>query len=344
MVSLAKLKKIAVNTGFTLVLPVVIYVLFWVITSLVPGAIPFGSLSLLVTILQNSVLGVLVALGLCVNMPTGRMDMSAGAVVVLTSIVCSRIALDNGLHISAMLLMCIVMAVMLTSITGAAYIALRMPAIIISLGMVIVYEAITGIVFDGQGVTALVKDVRLLGYSPYCFVVVVLAMIVFHVVTEHTVFAYGSKLLAGGQSIAVKMGIREKKNAMMSFALSGVFFGVAATVYVSNYGLVEAASNMSSASVMFDSMLPVMIGLILARFSCRAIGVAVAVVSMKMISYGMFCLGFNASVQNVVSGTFIVILVIVTGRLAMQPEINRVKARARKLEAKGASGAETHVA
>ena len=325
------LKKILVNTGITLVLPVAIYLIFVILTRVVPGAIPYGSWDLLLATLQNSAMAVLVALALCVNMPTGRIDMSAGSVVVLTAIVCGNLALEYHWNIIIMLIASIILAMILTSITGAVHVFLRLPAIIVSLGMVIIYEAITGIVFDGQGVLALGRDIRLLGYIPYCFIVVIAALIVFHIVTEHTKFAYHSKLLAGGQAMAVRIGVREKLNVIQSFALSGVFLGAAATIYISNYGAIEAATNMSSASVMFDSLLPVVIGLVLARFSCRAIGVAVSVISMKMISYGLFCLGYNASVQNVVSGIFILAIVVITGYMAGQPERNRIKQRAQSL-------------
>lgn len=328
---MSKIKNTAKKIGITLALPVAVYLVFTVITHLVPGAIPFGSFSLLVNVLQNSVLGILVALALCVNMPTGRMDFSAGAVVVLTSIICARVAIQYELPILVMLIMCILFATIMEIITGAVYIALRLPSMIVTLGLCIIYESITGIVYEGQGVTALVDSVRLLGYAPYCFILLLAAMFLFHIVTEHTVFAYHSRLLTGSQFMAVKVGVNEKKNTILSFALSGVFLGAAATVYVSNYGLVEASSNMSSVSVMFNSMLPVMIGLTLSNYSCRVIGVSVAVFSMRMVSYGLFCLGYNASIQNVVSGIFIVIMVITTDFLSAKPERDRIIMRKIKI-------------
>ena len=134
--------------------------------------------------------------------------------------------------------------------------------------------------------------------------------------------------------MAVKIGVKENKNVIMSFALSGLFLGAAAMIYVSNYGLIEAASNMSSGQIMFDSVLPVIIGMVIARYSCKAIGVAIAVISMRMVSYGLFCMGFNSTVQNVVSGLFILAVVIITGKLAMRPEERRIRKRAEMLAAK----------
>lgn len=328
---MAKLKKLLINAGATLALPVAIYLIFFVLTRVFPDAIPFGSLSMILTILQNSCLGILVALALMINMPTFRIDMSVGAVVILTSIISAQITIQYSLNIMLMLIISIIVAVILSVIVGTAYITLRIPMMVLSLGMIIIYEALTGIVFGGYGVTALDSATRLFGYQPYCFIFVAIAMIVFHFITEKTRYAYETKLLAGGQAMAVRIGISENKNVIQSFAVSGIFLGCASMVYVSNYGLIEAATNMSSGSVMFDSMLPTIIGMILAAFSCKAIGVAVSVIAMKTISYGMFCLGFNATVQNVVSGAFILVLVIVMGSMAKAPERRRISERAARL-------------
>lgn len=328
-----KLKKIGVNTGMTLLLPAAIYIIFFALTRIIPDMIHFGSLSMVLTILQQSCMGVLIALALCINMPTGRVDMSVGSVVILTSIIAASLTIDYKLSIITMLVISIIVAMILQVIMGIAYVTLRIPMIVMSLGMVIVYEALTGIVFGGNGVAALNDNTRLLGYQPYCFIVVILALVIFHILTEKTRYAYDTKLLAGGQSMAVRIGVKENKNVLQGFAISGFFLGLASMIYVSNYGLIESANNMSSGSVMFSSLLPVIIGLILANFSCKAIGVAVSVIAMKMVSYGLFCLGFNSTVQDVVSGAFILILVVVTGKLAMKPERNRIKARAKALSA-----------
>lgn len=326
-----KLKKIAVNTGMTLLMPVAIYLIFFLLTRIIPDMIHFGSLNMVLTILAQSCMGILIALALCINMPTGRVDMSVGAVVVLSSIVSASLTVQYGLNIVTMMIISIICSIILQVIMGIAYTVMRIPMIVLSLGIVIVYEALTGIVFGGNGIAALNADTRLLGYQPYCFILAIGGMIIFHIVTEKTRYAYDTKLLSGGQAMAVRIGIKEKKNVVQGFIASGFFLGLAAMIYVSNYGLIEPASNMSSGSVMFSSLLPVIIGLILAQFSCKAIGVAVSVISMKMVSYGLFCLGFNSTVQDVVSGAFILILVVVTGKLAMRPEQNRIKMRAKTL-------------
>jgi ribose transport system permease protein len=259
--------------------------------------------------------------------------MSVGAVVVLTSIIATSLTLEYHLSIWTMLIFSIAIAMILCLITSVAYVLLRIPMMVLSIGLVIVYEALTGIVFGGHGVAALAPDTRLLGYQPWCFILVIAAMIVFHIITEYTQYAYSTKLLAGGQAMAVRIGVNEVKNVIQGFLICGFFLGLASMVYISNYGLVEAVSNMGSGTIMFNSLLPVIIGLILANFSCRAVGVAVSVISMKTISYGLFCLGFNSTVQDVVSGTFILVLVIVMGALAMAPEKRRVNARAKALTA-----------
>jgi len=326
-----KLKKAGINAAITLAMPVAVYIIFVVLTRAIPGSIPFGSVGMLLAILQNSVLGILVAMALCVNMPTFRIDLSAGAVVILTSIISASLTINYDLHIMTMLLISIVTATALSMITALTYIFLRIPMIVVSLGLVVVYEALTGIVFGGYGVVALGANTRLLGWQPWAFIVAIIAMIIFHFLTEHTRFSYSTRLLSGGQAMAVKMGVKENTNVLKAFAIAGFFLGLAAMIYVSNFGFIEVASGMSSGTVIFEALLPVLMGMMLARFSCNAIGIAVSVVTLKTFSYGLFCLGYNATVQNVVSGTFVLLLVLFMRGVAARQQKKRIVARAERL-------------
>ena len=81
-------------------------------------------------------------------------------------------------------------------------------------------------------------------------------------------------------------------------------------------------------------MLPVLIGSFIARFSNRVIAIVIAVFSMKMMSYGLICCGFNNTMQNVISGVMIICLVFISARISAGEHKRKVKERADMLNEK----------
>lgn len=328
-----KVKKILINIVGTLAFPVLVFVVFFAVTHLANTPSVF-SFNLIPNVVQNIGVGILIALGMSVNMATFRIDLSAGAVTTLTAIVVGSIAVDHGWPGWLFMIVCMVSGVICSTFNGAVYAFLRLPSMIVSLGVTMVLEAITVLYRGGKGVTILTGPIREFGGAPTIFIILIVAMIVFHVVMEYTGFGFDQKAFAGNKRIAVDNGKKERRNVIISYAFSGIFFGLAALPYINYFGTVDAASNMSSASVMFDAMLPVLIGSFIARFSNQVIAIVVAVFSMKMMSYGLICCGFNNTMQNVVSGVMIICLVFISARIAAGEHKKLVKLRVNMLNDK----------
>lgn len=68
------------------------------------------------------------------------------------------------------------------------------------------------------------------------------------------------------QQAGVNIGINEQKNILVSYIYSGIILGLATMIYAST-GIISASfSSLSSIGGMFTNLLPVFVGLILARF------------------------------------------------------------------------------
>lgn len=309
-----KVKKILINIAGTLAFPVIVFVVFYAVTHIFNTPSEFG-FNLIPNVVQNIGVGILIALGMSVNMATFRIDLSAGAVTTLTAILVGTIAIDNGWPGWLFMIGCIVCGVICSTFNGAVYAFLRLPSMIVSLGVTMILESITVIFRGGVGIVVYDGPIRAFGGAPTIFIILIVCMALFHVVMEYTGFGFDQKAFAGNKKIAVENGKKERLNVIISYAFSGIFFGLAALPYINYFGTVEAASDMSSASVMFDAMLPVLIGTFIARFSNQVIAIVVAVFSMKMMSYGLICCGFNNTMQNVVSGVMIICMVFISARI-----------------------------
>lgn len=293
------------NLGIALILPIGMYLFFAVLT-LAMGNHLFCSMNGLRSIVLNGIVGSCIAYGIAVNFMGGRLDFSAGAIILLASIIGYQITYMVGGSAWMMLLICVVAGCVLSTIIGAIYVALRMPLVIISLGMVIIYEALSCMLFEGKGAKAFSQaNLSILGGMPQIFIVFAIVLVIFWVYTRYTVTSYQSRALARHQVNAVNIGIRENRNVVITYIVAGILLGLASAVYVSR-NLVEAASGLSSTGIMFNNFVPVQIGLYLAMYAGETIGICSAATAIAILNYGLACLGYDSPVQLIFIGIFLV--------------------------------------
>ena len=91
----------------------------------------------------------LLSFGVSINMHTGRFDFSTGAVMLLGGVCGALIAYGNGWGPWGMLLISIPTGAAAGCVSGLLYILLRLPPMIIGLGMTLVLEGIVAIITDG---------------------------------------------------------------------------------------------------------------------------------------------------------------------------------------------------
>ena len=126
-------------------------------------------------------------MALSINLGSGRFDFSLGAMAVLSSILSSKIsyALLAGGTGSAVLMLClnIVIGGLLGLCSGALYVTLRIPPIITSLGVTLIYEGISFTVTGGKYVMTEVRNASMTAFAGNWYfsaliIVLVLAFIV----------------------------------------------------------------------------------------------------------------------------------------------------------------------
>ena len=101
-------------------------------------------------------------MALSINLGSGRFDFSLGAMAVLASVLSAKLsyALLSGGAGSAVLMLClnIVFGALLGLASGALYVTLRIPPIITSLGVTLIYEGITFTITGGKYVMNEVRN------------------------------------------------------------------------------------------------------------------------------------------------------------------------------------------
>lgn len=327
-----KLKKIAVRTAKSLLLPIIVYILFSII-----GKGRFGGTRQMLTISRQSVMPILISLAIACNMTIGMWDFSAGGVVAVASIVGGGLAKLTGTGIPGMIIFCIIVAVILSTFTGLLYNFMKVPSIVLTIGLVLVYETIPFFVFDGGGVLISGKMTNL-ALSPYCFIVLAVMFTIFYIVFNYTPFGHNVRALGNGQLIARNAGLNPWKTKLISFIFGGLFLGMAAVMNLSTNGMVKPEGNMASVALVFDSMMGIFIGFFLSKYCNMAIGVTIGTFTMKMLNTGLISVGFSTTIREITTGLFLLIILGISSNQGRVSEWRAKRQRAREANEKYAAG------
>lgn len=306
-----KIKKFFISFGKMAVLPVGMYLLFLIIT-LIQGKTTFFSYDTIMIILRRTAYIAIVAWAFSITVQAGRWDFAIGAQVLLSAIIGCNLAKLWGLGSIGMLALCILTGVVLGAIYGIVYVLLRVPARVLSLGILLVYEAMSTIVFDSKGAYLSGDGATVLGTEPWLFVICLCLMVIYHIVMYKTKFGFDLRSTGNGQEIALNIGISEDKNAFLGYTFAGLFLGAAGAVYIAMNGIIEVTQNMSSTSIFFNCIMPVTMGVYLSRFGKASFSIIFSSMAMSILIYGLITTGISTQMQNVFQGVFIILFMTFT--------------------------------
>lgn len=311
------MKRIVKNTIITLAPAVVVYLLFWLVTNLFCAAgfghSTFGVGGDLKTILYNAVYSGFIALALSYNLTSGRFDFSVGSVLLLSVIAGGNLAKTLHMGPVAMLLCCIAIGMVCGLVSGIVYITLKLPPMVSSLGVAMVFEAIGFTINKAKGVRLMTEFDLLIWSQPLysiLLVVVVLAILIY--LLNFTQFGYNCRSLQTGQKNAVEVGVNENRNSVACYVIAGAMMACAGVVFLCKNGMVAPKAGLSSSSYMMSAFLPMFIGQALAKYSDRNIGTIVGAFCQACLTSGLVALGCSSSLKTVLDGAVVLLFLVYT--------------------------------
>ena len=329
----SKVAKTAGNVIKVLCVPVLVYLFFAILSR---GK--FGGADSMIAISQQTIAATLVSLAMAPNLLCNRFDLSVGASMTMSAIMGTYFANNGGISYPVFVLLIVGSAVVMNSVTGLVYLGMKVPAMVTTLGMCMIYEMLTNLLNIGW-CTALPENYTILGNIPTCFIIFAAMLVLFYFIFTHTEFGYNVRAVANGQQIAKNTRANTKKNALLMFVMCGVFVGVASLINVSISGQIAAEQYFSSANILFNCMLGFYVGLALLRYCNLMVGILIGNFIMTMMSAGLLALGLKSSLQNVAAGVVILVIMIVTSNQGRISDYLAMKRKAKEIQAKiGVSG------
>lgn len=260
----------------------------------------------------------LLSFGVSINLHTGRFDFATGAVMLISGVIGAKIAYATGLGPIGMLLISVVFGAVFGSISGGLYIALKLPPMIIGLGMTLLLEGVVALITDG------LKPVKF-GTDPsyYQFVttpaamsvIIVISLAVMIIVFHYTKFGYDYRALQNGQKISVNVGVRENKNALICYIISGAMLGGAGALSLCSTNGITPTINFTTIGSMFSCFLPLFFSGFIMKFCNKQLAILLGCVGYEFIQIGFGQISFvnasfTADVYKVVEAVILVVFLI----------------------------------
>ena len=308
-----------------IVWPVGVYLVFFLLCRILKAG-SFGTLSSIRMVLTQTVPAAMLAWGMSGNMMSKRWDFSIGNMMILTCLAGIPIAQMTGLKAWGVLIFVVAFGALFGLLNGVLYTTLRIPMLLISVGLMKVYECAGYLIRDGRP-AELGGSMKMFGRVPGCFVLLVLGGMLYYYAYFCSAFGRNYHALRDGQAIAVNNHIDERKNVLLCFLLMGVFVGLAGVTYSGMSGIVESSPSQNNAmNMMCGAFGPIFIGRYLSRHCNLTIGIFVGSLTMKLLTSGIVAVGLPSPMQNVGNGLFLIFFMAIS---ANQDRINDWAARRR---------------
>ena len=289
-----------------LIMLVISWLIFKVIT---PGN--FGSPSNLLSYFQSSLIAAVGAMGFYFVMVMGMFDFSIGANIMLSAIVGCVFASRLNMGYAGLVIGCVITGTIVGIINGMFYVNLRIPSMIVTTGLALVYESLANF-FAGGSSQVLPSNLRALGQMPLNIILAFVAFLIAYTLLNYTKIGTYTYAIGSNEFVAKNMGINVDKYKVIAFMISGAFFGIMAIITISYGSSMLAVTGMQSMSRNFVPTMGCFFGMAFKKYGIPLQAIVIGEFVINIIFYGFIALGAPTAIQDVITGLALLVIVTLT--------------------------------
>ena len=290
-----------------------VIILYFIILCIAVGLISpnFLSLSNIFNNLRSASYYGIMCMGMTLVFIAGGLDLSVGSVLGLSSLV-TALALVQGIPVALSILLGLLVGVAIGWINGFCVVKLRIPAMIVTLGMLFVARGFINVITEGQPVYPLPDAFNKISVlSIYEVNVSVCFLIVLTIAVEYILrkTTYGRSIYAigGNPETARLSGIMVDRISMSVYMISGLCSAIAGIFITSR---ITSAQVTTGTSYEMDVIAATIIGgTSLFGGVGSAIGSFFGALFMTFLKAGIVSVRLSAYWQNVVIGIILIVTV-----------------------------------
>lgn len=275
----------------------------------------FASLSNLAAILEAAAIPAIVAIGLSFILMQASIDLSVEGVASLANIVLSITvansvtATDIGLWAIPLVL---AVGVLVGATSGAVSIYVRMPSLIVTLGMWLTTVGLAALLYPDRlpqiletRITSLAID-KQWGLSWIVYLTFVL-IIVATLVERNTRFGRMSRAIGENEAVLIMSGIKVNRHKIAAFALAGACYALAGILLGARIGV---GNTQSGVGLLFPSIAACVLGGTLLSGGHGGIRQSmIGVLILVSLRNGLIQIGADPLLQSALEGVVIIVAV-----------------------------------
>ena len=275
----------------------------------------FGSAKNMLSYFEASLLAAVGAVGFYFVMVMGMFDFSIGANIMLSAIVGCVFANKFGLGYAGLVIGAILTGALVGFLNGEFYVRLRIPSMIVTTGLALIYESVANYIAGGVEQT-LPSNLRAFGQMPGNLILAVIAFGVAFLLLNFTKIGTYTYAIGSNEFVAKNMGINVNRYKKLAFIISGAFLGTMAVLTISYGSSMVAVTGMASMSRNFVPTMGCFFGLAFKKYGMPIPAIIIGEFVINIIFFGFIALGAPTAIQDVITGFALLIIVMLTTKVA----------------------------
>ena len=302
------LKKVKQSQFYGIGILLLLLVVFWGIFKILAPA-TFGSPAKLLTYAKSALIYAVGGCGLYFICVMGPFDFSVGANIVLSSIIACNASVRFGYL--GLVIAPMICGALIGLCNGLVYSKLRISSLIVTVGLSLIYEALSVYATNGKNVI-LGMEYRAFGDYPANLILALMAYFLCGFILKYTKMGTYAYAIGSNEVVAKNMGVNVTRIKVLGFCLAGFFFGVQSILTISFGTSMTSASNLSSMSRNFTPLMGTFFGLAFRKYGHPVVAIVIGEMIIQLMFNGFVALGAPTTIQNVVTGAALLAIVALT--------------------------------
>ena len=297
------MKKIKLTRG---ILPFAALILLYAVFKVLQP-VRFGNFRSMYVLVQQTLIHCSLACGFYYILTMNIYDLTLGVNAILSSML--GVLLSNRIGYPGLIIGALACSVAVALISYVLMTYIDAPPIIISISLVIIYETLSIILCGRSNSLPINSAYRYLGKAPLDMLPGIIVLAVNAVILKFSSLRVYIEAIGSNPRIAESAGIDIRKYKRLAFIACGLCVGVYSINSLSYSASVASASGLSSVTSIFKPFMACMFASAFRKYLNPMIGLFIGCFLLNMISNGLMANGLEASLQNVVVGLAMIVLI-----------------------------------
>lgn len=290
---------------------VLLILLIIIFTAVSPA---FLSVNNLINLSKQIAITCILCVGMTFVLLTGGIDLSVGSIVSLLCVVISLFVTKFNIPAIIAMLMGLIIALMIGFINGVIIAKIKVPALIITLGMQIFISGFTFTICGGLPVYGIpnslkyISQTQIFGFLPLSALLMLAILLIGSFLLSKTYIGRYFYAVGSNEKTSILAGINTDKVRILAFSLSGIIAGLAGIVMLSRVGSGQPAAG---DGYEMDALTACVLGGVSLDGGKGNINNAfIGALVIGVLSNGMYMAGLGAFEQKMVKGLVLIAAVV----------------------------------